>query len=120
MDSSTNDKSKAGGSPTAFVPQNGGASTHEPSKLGSEAPEPTTKFEGNRARTARPIENLATTASDKAKEYRGKAENAWDATQGRVRSFHEESERYVRANPIKAVVSALGIGFVFGLIFHRR
>ncbi|MBA3963392.1 MAG: DUF883 family protein [Chthoniobacterales bacterium] len=54
-----------------------------------------------------------------ADEYRGKAEDAWNDARYRVRSFQEDSEQYVRDNPTKAVFTALGIGFVLGLIFRR-
>ena len=37
----------------------------------------------------------------------------------RVRSFQDDSKEYVRKNPTKAVFTALGIGFVLGLIFRR-
>jgi ElaB/YqjD/DUF883 family membrane-anchored ribosome-binding protein len=36
-----------------------------------------------------------------------------------VRTFQEDGEQYVRDNPTKAVFTALGIGFVLGLIFRR-
>jgi len=54
-----------------------------------------------------------------AKEYRGKAEQAWDDVQDRIRTFREDADDYVRENPTKAVFTALGIGFVLGLIFRR-
>ncbi len=106
MDSSTNDKFKTGQPFTPFVPQSGGATTHETLKPGAEA--------------ARSIENLATTAGDKAKQYQGKAEKAMNDAQERLQSFQEEGERYVRENPTRAIVSVLGIGFLLGLIFRRR
>ena len=65
-----------------------------------------------------------------AHEYRGKAEQAWgdardraeeawgEATD-RARTFQQDAEQYVRENPTKAVVTALGIGFVLGMIFRR-
>jgi ElaB/YqjD/DUF883 family membrane-anchored ribosome-binding protein len=52
-------------------------------------------------------------------EYRGKAEQAWGDASSRVRTFQEDAEQYVRENPTKAVFTALGIGFVLGLIFRR-
>jgi ElaB/YqjD/DUF883 family membrane-anchored ribosome-binding protein len=52
-------------------------------------------------------------------EARGKAEQAWDDARGRARTFQEDAEQYVRENPTKAVFTALGIGFVLGLIFRR-
>jgi ElaB/YqjD/DUF883 family membrane-anchored ribosome-binding protein len=54
-----------------------------------------------------------------AEEYRGKAEQAWDDAKDRVRTFREDADHYVRENPTKAVFTALGIGFVLGLIFRR-
>ncbi len=54
-----------------------------------------------------------------AEEYRGKAEDVWNDARYRARSFQEDSEQYVRENPTKAVFTALGIGFVLGLIFRR-
>ncbi len=52
-------------------------------------------------------------------EARGKAEQAWDDARDRARTFQEDAEQYVRENPTKAVFTALGIGFVLGLIFRR-
>ena len=37
----------------------------------------------------------------------------------RARTLQEDGEQYVRENPTKAVFTALGIGFVLGLIFRR-
>ena len=54
-----------------------------------------------------------------ADQYRGRAEEVWNDARGRARTFQEDSEQYVRENPTKAVFSALGIGFVLGLIFRR-
>jgi ElaB/YqjD/DUF883 family membrane-anchored ribosome-binding protein len=54
-----------------------------------------------------------------AGEYRGKAEQAWDDARDRVRTFREDADQYVRNNPTKAVFTALGVGFVLGLIFRR-
>ena len=52
-------------------------------------------------------------------EARGKAEQAWGDATSRVRTFQEDAEQYVRENPTKAVFTALGIGFVLGLILRR-
>src|SRR5438309_1791781 len=50
---------------------------------------------------------------------RGKAEQAWGDARDRARTFQEDAEQYVRENPTKAIFTALGIGFVLGLIFRR-
>jgi ElaB/YqjD/DUF883 family membrane-anchored ribosome-binding protein len=46
-------------------------------------------------------------------------ERTWDDARDRVRTFREDANQIVRENPTKAVFTALGIGFVLGLIFRR-
>ncbi len=58
-------------------------------------------------------------AEQKWGEARGKAEQAWGDARDRARSFQDDAEQYVRENPTKAIFTALGIGFVLGLIFRR-
>jgi ElaB/YqjD/DUF883 family membrane-anchored ribosome-binding protein len=88
------------------------------------------KFESSKTHARKAAEDLRDAAGAIAEEYRGKAEHAWGDARGkaehawddakvRVRSFQEETEQYVRENPTKAVFTALGIGFVLGLIFRR-
>jgi ElaB/YqjD/DUF883 family membrane-anchored ribosome-binding protein len=36
-----------------------------------------------------------------------------------VRTLREDGEEYVRENPMKAVFTALGVGFMLGLIFRH-
>ena len=47
-------------------------------------------------------------------------ERPWDDARDRVRTFREDANQIVRENPTKAVFTALGIGFVLGLIIYRR
>jgi ElaB/YqjD/DUF883 family membrane-anchored ribosome-binding protein len=63
--------------------------------------------------------DLRSAAGTIAEEYRDKAEQVWGDARERVRTFQEDGEQYVRDNPTKAVFTALGIGFVLGLIFRR-
>ena len=99
------------------------------------------KFESSKTHARKAAEDLRDAAGAIAEEYKGKAEQAWGEARGkaehvwgeargkaehawgdakvRVRSFHDETEQYVRENPTKAVFTALGIGFVLGLIFRR-
>jgi ElaB/YqjD/DUF883 family membrane-anchored ribosome-binding protein len=88
------------------------------------------KLESSKTHARKAAEDLKSAAGAIAGEYRGKAEQAWgdargkaeqawgDATE-RARTFQEDAEQYVRENPTKAVFTALGIGFVLGLIFRR-
>ena len=64
-------------------------------------------------------EDLKSAAGAMAEEYRGKAEQVWGDARDRARTLQEDGEQYVRENPTKAVFTALGIGFVLGLIFRR-
>ena len=60
------------------------------------------------------------THARKAAEDLGSAAGAiWDNARDRVRDFQDDSKQYVRKNPSKAVFTALGVGFVLGLIFRR-
>ena len=64
-------------------------------------------------------DDLKSAASEMAGEYRDKAEQVWGDARDRARTLQEDGEQYVRENPTKAVFTALGIGFVLGLIFRR-
>ena len=54
-----------------------------------------------------------------AGKYRGQAKPTLDDARHQVRTFRENVDQYVRGNPTKAVFTALGIGFVLGLILRR-
>lgn len=64
-------------------------------------------------------EDLHSAAGATVDEYRARGKEVWDDALHRVRGFQNEGKQYVRANPIKAVFTALGVGFVLGLIFRR-
>ena len=72
---------------------------------------------GTQARKA--AEDLGSSAGAMANKYLDRAEEVWDDARGRIRSFQDDSKQYVRRNPSKAVFTALGAGFVLGLIFRR-
>ena len=76
-------------------------------------------LESSKTHARQAAEDLRTAATEIAGQYRGKAEEAWGQAQDRVRTFQEDGEAYVRDNPTKAVFTALGIGFVLGIIFRR-
>ena len=66
------------------------------------------------------MEDVSSAAEVTAREYRHRAEGVWEDALDRVRSFQDDSKQYVRENPTKAVFTALGVGFVIGLIFRRK
>lgn len=86
---------------------------------GAGATEASGRIESSKSHARKAAEDLRTAATDIAGEYRGKAEQAWGDAQDRVRTFQEDGEQYVRENPTKAVFTALGIGFLLGVIFRR-
>ena len=60
-----------------------------------------------------------TTAEAKAQEYRAKAEETYEQVRTRARTLQDDGEAYVRENPLRGVMTALGVGFVLGLLFRR-
>ena len=81
--------------------------------------DPSSRLESTKTHARQAAEELRTAATEMAGQYRGKAEAAWGDAQQRARTLQEDGEQYVRENPTKAVFSALGIGFILGLIFRR-
>ncbi|CAN5505474.1 hypothetical protein BH20VER1_BH20VER1_20330 [soil metagenome] len=77
------------------------------------------RLESSKTHARQAAEDLRTAATEMAGQYRGKAEQAWDDATSRARTLQEDGEQYVRENPTKAVFSALGIGFVLGMIFRK-
>jgi ElaB/YqjD/DUF883 family membrane-anchored ribosome-binding protein len=64
-------------------------------------------------------EDLRSAAGAMAHEYRERGKQVLDDALHRVRNLQDDSKQYVRQNPTKAVFTALGVGFVMGLIFRR-
>jgi ElaB/YqjD/DUF883 family membrane-anchored ribosome-binding protein len=82
---------------------------------------PQTKEEAKRGVThaRKAAEDLRSAAGAMADEYRERGKEVLDDALHRVRSFQDDSKQYVRQNPTRAVLTALGVGFVLGLIFRR-
>jgi ElaB/YqjD/DUF883 family membrane-anchored ribosome-binding protein len=106
------------------------AEEHTPNQKTPRTAEAQDKLESSKTHVRRAAEDLKSAAGAVASEYRGKAEEAWGDARGRAeaawgdatdraRTFQQDAEQYVRENPTKAVVTALGIGFVLGMIFRR-
>jgi len=100
-------------------PMKTGSSTVGGSTSAVGTSETTSNLESSKTHARRAAEDLKTAATNMAGEYRGKAEQVWGDAQDRVRTFQEDGEAYVRENPTKAVFTALGIGFLLGIIFRR-
>jgi ElaB/YqjD/DUF883 family membrane-anchored ribosome-binding protein len=59
------------------------------------------------------------TANQKATALKSCATEQWDDTRVKAKELHVTAEDYIRQNPTKCVLSALGIGFLIGLIVRR-
>jgi ElaB/YqjD/DUF883 family membrane-anchored ribosome-binding protein len=79
----------------------------------------TAKADEIRRAAEKKAEELRIAAQGKAKEFRGAAESAWSDARTRAKTWQSESETYIRENPAKAVLIALGVGFVLGLLFRK-
>ena len=64
-------------------------------------------------------DNMKSTVTALPQDYTDQASKELNETKQRLRTLREDGEDYVRENPMKAVMTALGIGFVLGLIFRR-
>ena len=86
---------------------------------GSAVP-PRSEKEAERAvsRARKAAEDLSSAAGATGDKYRPRGK-VWDDALHRVRSFQDGSKPYVRENQTKAVFTALGAGFVLGLLFRR-
>jgi ElaB/YqjD/DUF883 family membrane-anchored ribosome-binding protein len=72
------------------------------------------------------IENIRQAAGKKADELRGAAQNkvqelrgAGEKATSQAKSWQAEGEAYVRDNPTKAVLVALGVGLVLGFLLRK-
>jgi ElaB/YqjD/DUF883 family membrane-anchored ribosome-binding protein len=78
-------------------------------------------------RASETAQSLKTTATEKADHFksvatekvlhaRESAQHQWDETRVKAKEIHVTAEDYIRQNPTKAVLGALGVGFLIGLI----
>jgi ElaB/YqjD/DUF883 family membrane-anchored ribosome-binding protein len=77
------------------------------------------KVENIQQAAGQKADELREAAEGKAQELRGAAETAWSDARSQAKSWNTEGEAYVRGNPTKAVLIALGLGFLLGLLFRK-
>ncbi|MES2996607.1 MAG: DUF883 C-terminal domain-containing protein [Verrucomicrobiota bacterium] len=65
------------------------------------------------------VQNLKAAATDKAQHLKESATQQWQDGRTKAKELHVTAEDYIRQNPTKCVVSALGVGFLIGLIVRR-
>lgn len=64
-------------------------------------------------------EHFRDVATERTEQFRGYAEQSWQDARDRAYDWKSEGEKFVRDNPTKAVLYAMGVGFVVGLILRR-
>ena len=78
-----------------------------------------THFESSKTHAraaAAEMRDAATDAARELKERFGSLAGDWKV---KAKDWHKEVESYVRENPTKSVLAAVGVGFVLGVIFRR-
>lgn len=58
-------------------------------------------------------------ATEKAQHLKESASEQWEDTRVKAKELQVTAEDYIRQNPTKCVISALGLGFLIGLIVRR-
>lgn len=97
---------------------------------GSDSAAAKNRFESGKAHAVHAAEDLKAAAEAKAHELRhaaeakahelrARAESVYGEYRAKARTLREDGEHYIRENPLRAVLTALGVGFVLGLVFRR-
>jgi ElaB/YqjD/DUF883 family membrane-anchored ribosome-binding protein len=77
------------------------------------------KVEDIRQAAGQKVDELRGAAQGKAQELRSAAESTWSDARSQAKSWQAEGEAYVRKNPTKAVLIALGVGLLSGLLLRK-
>lgn len=71
-----------------------------------------------RGKAEETAQNFRSTTTDNVDQFRDYADENWSDIKVRIDDCKEEGERYVRQNPTKSVLLAVGIGFIIGRILR--
>ena len=77
------------------------------------------KADHYKAAATEKAEHYKAVATEKATQGKQSAQHQWDETRVKAKEMHVTAEDYIRQNPTKAVLGALGVGFLVGLITRR-
>ena len=95
------------------IAQDAGAKAQELKQNAVEKAQKFREFAGNKA------SNIKETAGEKAQHLKQVAGEQVQQSKVKAREAHANAEEYIRENPTKSVLTALGVGFVLGLIIRR-
>jgi ElaB/YqjD/DUF883 family membrane-anchored ribosome-binding protein len=76
-------------------------------------------IENIRQAAGQKADELREAAQGKAQEFRDAGESVFSDIRSQAKSWHTKGEIYVRANPNKAVLMALVVGFLLGVLFRE-
>ena len=76
-------------------------------------------LEASKAHARAAAAEMRDAASEAAREFRERAGGVAGEWQDKARGIQKEAEDYVRQNPAKSIMAAVGVGFVIGLICRR-
>lgn len=79
----------------------------------------TEKAEHYKAVATEKADHYKTVATEKAHQAKESAQQQWDETSVKAKEIQVTAEDYIRQNPTKAILGALGVGFLVGLITRR-
>src|SRR5258708_23941834 len=65
------------------------------------------------------VEKICHAAEQKAEELRSATQSKAQELKGRAESWQAEGHAYIRNNPTKSVLIALGLGVLLGLLFRK-
>jgi ElaB/YqjD/DUF883 family membrane-anchored ribosome-binding protein len=72
-----------------------------------------------KATAAEKADEIRQIATDRAHRLQETAAEQWRDTRDKTKELHVTAEDYIRQNPTKCVVGALGLGLLIGLIVRR-
>ncbi len=98
-------------SPSDFVASN--PSADSPSNLSA------TQQQAVKAAAIEKAQNFRSYAGEKAAAIKQEAGAKFKQGAERAKELHETAEDYIRENPTKAVLGAVGVGVIIGLILRR-
>jgi ElaB/YqjD/DUF883 family membrane-anchored ribosome-binding protein len=77
------------------------------------------KVEDFRQAAGQKADELRGAAQSRAQELRDAAESTWSDASSEAKSWQAEGEAFVRDNPSKAVLIALGVGLLLGFMLRK-
>jgi len=91
------------------------AASRKAEELKGSAMEKAAELRGKAEETAK---HFRESASENVDQFRTYAGESWADIKVRLDDYKEEGERYVRQNPTKSILLAVGLGFIIGRILR--